>query len=129
MLLVAADLPAVAGLENGFQISFLGAEDHGDGSSTWRYRVEKQEGARRLQAWGLTLPDCVRVLNAAPEGWEIAHPQDAPEVWGITWKTKGNLEQGEFAVTVSGSAVAGAVSVAAQAPKLALGTIAGPDCQ
>lgn len=124
-----AELPITAHLENGYRISLLGSDEHSDGSSTWRYRVERQEGAKRLRVWGLTLPDCVHVVSASPEGWEIEHAEDAPTVWGIAWKTKGNFQQGEFAVTVSGHIAHGTVNIAAQAPKLAVGVIAGPICQ
>lgn len=124
-----AELPITAHLENGFLVSFLGAEAHGDGSSTWRYRVERQAGAKKLQVWGLALPDCVEVLTSTPEGWEIAHAEDAPAVWGVSWKTKGNFQHGEFAVTLRGHVTPGTVAVAAIGPKLAAGAITGPQCQ
>jgi hypothetical protein len=74
------------------------------------------------------LPDCATIVTAAPEGWAVAHADDAPEVWGITWKPKGNFQNGDFAVTLAGSAGPGTVNVATQAPKLAAGVITGPSC-
>lgn len=124
-----AELPLMAHLENGFLIRFLGTEAHGDGTSTWRYRVERQEGAKKLQVWGLALPDCAEVLTATPDGWEIAHAEDAPATWGVNWKTKGNFQHGEFAVTLRGHVSPGKVAVAAIGPKLAAGALTGPQCQ
>lgn len=129
-LAVPADLPSTVELGNGFRVRFLGADQGADGSSIWRYSVEKLAGAKKLQVLGLELPGCVEILDASPAEWEVVPAGGEGELGGISWKVKGNsFQAGEFAVTVRGRVAAGAVHVAAKAAKIEAGVIAGPQCR
>jgi hypothetical protein len=52
-------------LTNCFKITFLGYTDHGDGTSTWSYRVEELACAKDLSNWVLELPSCAGI-DASP---------------------------------------------------------------
>jgi hypothetical protein len=117
-------------LPNCYKITFLGFTDHGDGTSTWRYRVEELSCAQDLSNWVLELPACVSVVNASPSPWEVVQPDPNFQLNGIKWEAGTGFQSGEFSVTLEGELTSGAVQVqvGAKGPDVAIGQIAGPAC-
>jgi uncharacterized repeat protein (TIGR01451 family) len=121
--------PTVVTLSNGYRITFLGVTYNADGTSTWRYTVEELPSAQDLSNWVLELPDCVRVVTAWPEPWEVVHPDPNAHLDGIKWGASGLPGIGEFTLTLNGHWAVGVTTVAAKGPDLAYGLIAGPICE
>ncbi|MEW6494105.1 MAG: hypothetical protein AB1589_16565 [Cyanobacteriota bacterium] len=113
-------------LSNGFRITYLGMAP-GNGTTTWRYRVEELPSAKDLSNWVLGLPGCARVVSASPKG-EVVNPDPNAQISGIKWQTGAGFAQGEFTVTLSGQVTTGVVNVAAKGPDVVRGAIAGPSC-
>lgn len=116
-------------LDNGYRISFVDVIDNADGTSTWRYRVEELPSAQDLSNWVLELPACAAVLGAAPEPWELVHPDSNAQLNGMKWETGAGFQAGEFVFTLSEQWAVGATRVAAKGPDVIFGTIAGPICE
>ncbi len=116
-------------LDNGYRISLVEVTDNADGTSTWRYRVEELPSAQDLSNWVLELPACATVLGAAPEPWELVHPDPNAQLNGIKWEAGAGFQAGEFVFTLSEQWAVGATRVAAKGPDVAFGTIAGPICE
>lgn len=113
-------------LSNGFRITYLGMTP-GNGTTTWRYRVEELPSAKDLSNWVLGLPGCAKVVSASPKG-EVVNPDPNAQISGIKWQTGAGFTQGEFTVTLSGQITTGVVNVAAKGPNVVRGAIAGPSC-
>ena len=120
--------PQEAVLANGFRIAFEGVTYNPNNTSTWGYFVEEQPGAQDLGYWVLELPVCAPVRAAAPEPWEVVHPDPNTHLAGVKWETGAGFREGRFSVTVEGHWQAGATRVAAKGPDVAFGEIAGPVC-
>jgi hypothetical protein len=113
-------------LSNGYRITYLGMTP-GNGTTTWRYRMEELPEAQDLSNWVLGLPSCATVVSATPRG-EVVNPDPNAKISGIKWQPGGGFVQGEFSVTLSGQLTEGTVDVAAKGPDVERGTIAGPSC-
>ncbi|MFZ6028719.1 MAG: DUF5666 domain-containing protein [Chloroflexota bacterium] len=115
-------------LPNCYKITFLGFQDQGDGTSTWRYLVEELSCAQDLSNWMLELPDCAFVSDASPSPWEIVRPDPNHHLNGVKWETGAGFQRGEFSLTLSGELTLGTVHVGAKGPDVEIGQIAGPAC-
>lgn len=124
----STSLPASIILPNCYKITFLGTQDNGDGTSTWRYEVEELSCAKDLSNWVLELPDCSQIVNASPSPWEAVHPDPNHHLNGIKWQTGAGFERGVFTVVLSGDLTTGIPRVGAKGPDVAIGYIAGPIC-
>lgn len=119
-------------LENCYQIAFLGAENNGDGTSSWTYLMTELPCAQDLSNWVLALPlACVSVVGETPNG-EVVTPDPNANLDGIKWQTGAGFVQGQFTVILSGELgvdlAIGVVDVAAKGPDVAFGQISGPVC-
>lgn len=113
-------------ISNGYRITYLGMAP-GNGTTTWRYRMEELPSAQDLSNWVLGLPSCATVVNATPKG-EVVNPDPNAKISGIKWQPGGGFTSGEFSVTLSGQLVEGTVDVAAKGPDVETGQLKGPSC-
>jgi len=111
-----------------YKITFLGSTANGNGTSTWRYRVEELACAQDLSNWMLELPICTNVVDASPSPWEVVQPDPNFQLNGIKWQTGAGFQSGEFNVILSGALTVGTVHVGVKGPDVATGLIAGPAC-
>ncbi|MEW6492912.1 MAG: S-layer homology domain-containing protein [Cyanobacteriota bacterium] len=116
----------VVTLSNGYRITYLGMTP-GNGTSTWRYRMEELPEAQDLSNWVLGLPSCATVVNATPKG-EVVNPDPNAKISGIKWQPGGGFTTGEFEVTLNGQLTEGTVDVAAKGPDVERGQLRGPSC-
>jgi hypothetical protein len=115
-------------LPNCYKISYLGFDDHADGTSTWHYSVEELSCAQDLSNWVLEVPFCARPVSASPSPWEEVHPDPNLHLNGIKWDVGAGFERGEFSVVLSGELSLGITQVGAKGPDIATGFISGPVC-
>ncbi len=89
---------------DGYEVTFDGATDNGDGTSTWTYTitVSEAEGVQALSHWVLGLDLCAdaEVISADPDEFEIGE-DPTTGVEGIKWEQ--SLEPGDsrtYSVTI-----------------------------
>ncbi len=124
---VCAGTPITVTLSNGYRISLRSITFAADGTSVWKYFVEELASAQDLSNWVLDLKDCA-IVTAAPEPWEVVHPDPNAKLFGVKWQTGAGFQQGEFTVRLRGPLGFGLIQVAAKGPDVVLGDIAGPLC-
>lgn len=111
-----------------YQVSFLGFDDHEDGTSTWRYQVDELSCAQDLSNWMLELSACATVMDASPSPWEFVHPDPNYHLDGIKWQTGAGFTSGDFSVTLSGDLTSGTVLVGVKGPDVEIFNSTGPVC-
>lgn len=116
-------------LENGYKITFDGAEFHTDGSSTWAYLVEELPGAKDLDYWVIEISTCMEILGADPFPWSIIAQDPRTLMTGVKWDVVKGFTQGRFWLRVDEHALTGLSRVAARGSQVAYGVLAGPTCE
>ena len=114
----------VVALEDGYAISLVSVS-----GTRWTYRVEELEGVQDLSHWVLELPQCVAVVSASPEAFEVVDPDPTTRLSGIKWETTDDFTAGEFTVELDAAYTTGTVQVAAKGGRrVFFGNVAGPLC-
>jgi hypothetical protein len=123
---------------DGYEVTFDGATDNGDGTSTWTYTVtvSDADGVQALSHWVLGLDLCadVEVVSADPDNVEIG-VDPTTGVDGIKWDDL-SLQPGQsdtYSVTIDAElgleVFIGHVDVGVKGGQtIETGTINGPDC-
>jgi hypothetical protein len=108
---VAAEDPVrVYANTNVYDITFNGATNNGNGSSTWSYTVDEVSG-QELSHWTLELPACVTVTDDG--GADDVGNDPTTGVSGIKWDGAGTFEFTIDASECEGSSIEPGTAVAA----------------
>ena len=116
---------------DGFDFTFDGVTNNGNGTSTWSYTVTGNGTADHdLSHWVLALCQDHEVLSASPNNWEV-NTDPTTGVYGIKWDVginkNGGIETFEF--TLNGEFAVEEVQVAFKASTESFySTINGPSC-
>jgi ferredoxin-thioredoxin reductase catalytic subunit len=124
-----------------YDVIFEGAENNGDGTSTWTYTVDEISG-KDLSHWTLALPSCVAVdtemlrYPSSVEGQPELGTDPTTGVSGIKWNFTDSFSSGEFEVVINASGCEGgsvepgntaaAVKTGGRTSKTAEGVVTGP---
>jgi hypothetical protein len=123
------DLPEIEiELTGGYRVTLLSFVNNGNGTTTWRYRVEELPNTPDLAAFVLGVPACI-IGAATPVPYSLVNPDPNTGLRGVRWETTASFSSGEFSVTLAGAAGIGLVQVAAQSSGVGFGALAGPVCR